>query len=55
MSSLKVLIVSLNTYAAPYNDGKLEQIGQRLDSVTAVVGRRPIDRCRPPCAGQCGA
>jgi glycosyltransferase involved in cell wall biosynthesis len=35
---IRVLIISLSTYAAPYNDGKLKDLGTRLGNVTAVSG-----------------
>lgn len=35
---MRVLIVSLNTYSAPYNDGKLVHLGPRLETLTAVSG-----------------
>ena len=37
-SELRPLIVSLSTYAAPFNDGKLQELGSRVDGVTAVAG-----------------
>jgi glycosyltransferase involved in cell wall biosynthesis len=36
--NMRVLIVSLSTYTAPYNDGKLKQLGMQLGSLTAVSG-----------------
>ncbi len=38
---MRVLIISLSTYSAPYNDGKLAQLGPRLDALTAVAGDVP--------------
>ncbi len=37
-AELRVLIISLSTYSAPYNDGKLKYLGPRLGNVTAVSG-----------------
>jgi glycosyltransferase involved in cell wall biosynthesis len=37
---LRPLIVSLSTYTAPYNDGKIEHLGPRLSALTVVAGRR---------------
>jgi glycosyltransferase involved in cell wall biosynthesis len=35
---MRVLIISLSTYSSPYNDGPLEELGRRLEAVTAVAG-----------------
>lgn len=35
---MRVLIISLNTYSAPYNDGKLKHLGLRLGALTTVAG-----------------
>jgi glycosyltransferase involved in cell wall biosynthesis len=35
---MRVLIISLSTYTAPYNDGKLKQLGAQLGTLTAVTG-----------------
>lgn len=35
---LRVLIVSLNTYSSPSNDGKLAELGSRLENLAAVAG-----------------
>ena len=35
---MRVLITSLSTYSAPYNDGKLKQLGPRLEALTVVSG-----------------
>jgi glycosyltransferase involved in cell wall biosynthesis len=35
---MRVLIVSLNTYSAAYNDGKLEHLGPRLEALTVASG-----------------
>jgi glycosyltransferase involved in cell wall biosynthesis len=35
---MRVLIVSLNTYSAPYNDGKLKYLAPHLEALTVVSG-----------------
>jgi glycosyltransferase involved in cell wall biosynthesis len=35
---VRVLIVSLSTYSAPYNDGKLVSLGSRLEALKVVAG-----------------
>ena len=35
---IRALIISLNTYSAPYNDGKLKHLGPRLGALTAIAG-----------------
>ena len=35
---MRVLVVSLSTYSAPYNDGKLGALASGLDALTVVSG-----------------
>jgi len=35
---VRVLIISLNTYSSPYNDGKLKHLGPRLEGLVVVAG-----------------
>jgi glycosyltransferase involved in cell wall biosynthesis len=37
-NAMRVLMISLNTYSAPYNDGKLAYLGPRLGALTVVTG-----------------
>ena len=38
---MRVLIVSLRTYSAPYNDGKLDCLGPRLEHLAVITGDLP--------------
>ena len=38
---MRALIISLSTYSAPFNDGKLAELGHRIEDVTAVAGDVP--------------
>ena len=35
---MRVLVISLSTYSAPYNDGKLKRLGPKLEALTVVSG-----------------